>query len=56
MADCCTRGYCGAVASAGRRCNGRRPGYLQASAYRKDLTDIILGCFTTFFGVRRASR
>jgi peptide/nickel transport system substrate-binding protein len=27
--------------------------YWQASAYRKDLTDIIPGCFTTFYGVRR---
>jgi peptide/nickel transport system substrate-binding protein len=28
--------------------------YWQASAYRKDLTDVIPGCFTTFYGVRRA--
>jgi peptide/nickel transport system substrate-binding protein len=28
--------------------------YWQATAYRKDLTDIIPGCFTTFYGVRRA--
>jgi peptide/nickel transport system substrate-binding protein len=29
--------------------------YWQASAYRNDLTDIIPGCFTTFYGVRRPS-
>jgi peptide/nickel transport system substrate-binding protein len=28
--------------------------YWQASAYRKDLTDVMAGCFTTFWGVRRA--
>ena len=28
--------------------------YWQATAYRKDLTDVIPGCFTTFYGVRRA--
>jgi peptide/nickel transport system substrate-binding protein len=27
--------------------------YWQASAYRKDLTDIVPGCFATFYGVRR---
>ena len=27
--------------------------YWQGSAYRKDLTDVIPGCFTTFYGVRR---
>jgi peptide/nickel transport system substrate-binding protein len=27
--------------------------YWQASAYPKDLTDVIPGCFTTFYGVRR---
>jgi len=27
--------------------------YWQASAYRKDLTDVVPGCFTTFYGVRR---
>ena len=27
--------------------------YWQATAYRKDLVDIIPGCFTTFYGVRR---
>jgi peptide/nickel transport system substrate-binding protein len=28
--------------------------YWQASAYRKHLTDIVPGCFTTFYGVRRS--
>ena len=28
--------------------------YWQATAYRKDLTGIIPGCFATFWGVRRA--
>jgi peptide/nickel transport system substrate-binding protein len=28
--------------------------YWQATAYRKDLTDILPGCFATFYGVRRA--
>ena len=28
--------------------------YWQASAYRKDLTDILPGCFAVFYGVRRA--
>jgi peptide/nickel transport system substrate-binding protein len=28
--------------------------YWQATAYRKDLIDIIPGCFTTFYGVRRS--
>ena len=28
--------------------------YWQASAYRKDLADILPGCFATFYGVRRA--
>jgi peptide/nickel transport system substrate-binding protein len=28
--------------------------YWQATAYRKDLTDVLPGCFTTFYGVRRA--
>jgi ABC-type transport system substrate-binding protein len=28
--------------------------YWQASAYRKDVTGIIPGCFATFYGVRRA--
>jgi peptide/nickel transport system substrate-binding protein len=28
--------------------------YWQASAYRKELTDVVPGCFTTFYGVRRA--
>jgi peptide/nickel transport system substrate-binding protein len=28
--------------------------YWQATAYRKDLTDIFPGCFATFYGVRRA--
>ena len=28
--------------------------YWQASAYRKDVTDVIPGCFATFYGVRRA--
>jgi peptide/nickel transport system substrate-binding protein len=28
--------------------------YWQASAYRKDLTDILPGCFAVFCGVRRA--
>jgi peptide/nickel transport system substrate-binding protein len=27
--------------------------YWQASAYRKDVIDVIPGCFTTFYGVRR---
>jgi hypothetical protein len=26
----------------------------QATAYRKDLTDILPGCFATFYRVRRA--
>jgi len=28
--------------------------YWQASAYRKRLTDILPGCFATFYGVRAA--
>ena len=28
--------------------------YWQATAYRKDLTDVLPGCFTVFYGVRRA--
>jgi peptide/nickel transport system substrate-binding protein len=28
--------------------------YWQATAYRKDLTDVLPGCFATFYGVRRA--
>ena len=28
--------------------------YWQATAYRKDLTGIIPGCFVTFYGVKRA--
>jgi len=28
--------------------------YRQATAYRKDLTDVISGCFAVFYGVRRA--
>ncbi len=28
--------------------------YWQASAYRKDLVDVLPGCFATFYGVRRA--
>jgi hypothetical protein len=28
--------------------------YWQASAYRKDLTDILPECFAVFYGVRRA--
>jgi peptide/nickel transport system substrate-binding protein len=28
--------------------------YWQATAYRKDLTDVLLGCFAIFYGVRRA--
>ena len=28
--------------------------YWQATAYRKDLIDVLPGCFTTFYGVRRA--
>jgi len=28
--------------------------YRQATAYRKDLTDVIPGCFAVFYGVRRA--
>jgi peptide/nickel transport system substrate-binding protein len=28
--------------------------YWQATAYRKDLTDVLAGCFATFYGVRRA--
>ena len=27
--------------------------YWQATAYRKDLTGILPGCFATFYGVRR---
>ena len=27
--------------------------YWQATAYRKDLTDVLPGCFATFYGVRR---
>ena len=26
---------------------------VQATAYRKDLTDVLPGCFATFYGVRR---
>ena len=28
--------------------------YWQATAYRKDLTDVLPGCFAVFYGVRRA--
>jgi hypothetical protein len=28
--------------------------YWPATAYRKDLTDVLPGCFTVFYGVRRA--
>ena len=28
--------------------------YWQATVYRKDLTDVLPGCFATFYGVRRA--
>jgi peptide/nickel transport system substrate-binding protein len=28
--------------------------YWQATAYRKDLTDVLPGCFAAFYGVRRA--
>ncbi|HEX3522148.1 MAG TPA: hypothetical protein VHT52_08675 [Stellaceae bacterium] len=28
--------------------------YWQAAAYRKDLTDVLPGCFAVFYGVRRA--
>jgi peptide/nickel transport system substrate-binding protein len=28
--------------------------YWQATAYRKDLTDVLPGCFATFYGVRRS--
>jgi peptide/nickel transport system substrate-binding protein len=28
--------------------------YWQATAYRKDLTDVVPGCFAAFYGVRRA--
>jgi len=28
--------------------------YRQATAYRKHLTDIVPGCFATFYGVRMA--
>src|SRR5689334_19301569 len=28
--------------------------YWQATAYRKDLTDVLPGCFALFYGVRRA--
>jgi peptide/nickel transport system substrate-binding protein len=28
--------------------------YWQATAHRKDLTDVLSGCFATFYGVRRA--
>jgi len=27
--------------------------YWQATAYRKDLTEVLPGCFATFYGVRR---
>jgi hypothetical protein len=27
--------------------------YWQATAYRKDLADVLPGCFATFYGVRR---
>jgi len=27
--------------------------YWQATAYRKDLTDVLPGCFAMFYGVRR---
>jgi peptide/nickel transport system substrate-binding protein len=28
--------------------------YWQATAYRKDLSDVLPGCFALFYGVRRA--
>ena len=28
--------------------------YWQATAYRKDLTDVLPGCFAVFYSVRRA--
>jgi hypothetical protein len=28
--------------------------YWQATAYRKKLTDVVPGCFATFYGVRQA--
>jgi len=28
--------------------------YWQSTAYRKDLIDVLPGCFATFYGVRRA--
>jgi hypothetical protein len=28
--------------------------YWQATAYRKDLLDVLPGCFAVFYGVRRA--
>jgi peptide/nickel transport system substrate-binding protein len=28
--------------------------YWQATAYRKDLTGVLPGCFAAFYGVRRA--
>jgi len=41
--------------SSGKRCRSFRwASNWQAMAYRKNLTDVVPGCFAAFFGVRRA--
>jgi len=37
-----------------RRFRSRPPPIEQATAYRKDLLDVVPGCFAVFYGVRRA--
>src|SRR3984893_11165139 len=56
----------GSVAEQGRICNGLQMElwqdvpyipmgeYWQSTAYRKDLLDVLPGCFAVFYGVRRA--